>query len=707
VGGKEFGPVQADPKGAAMVPVVVPPGVTEGNLVSVLSGETTEETLNLRVPETRTLQLFPLPAGAPAGQVVRVRAVKLQPMGGADADAELVFKPASGTVGEPEHEGDGIYGVDWTLPLASEATNLKMEVSIDGETIQRDTASMKVLPVGGAVSLSVAGEDGNTVGTASATGVGELDWAVAGGDAPDATDEGQTLEVEGEEGLLTALLRLPASPNPPRYVVVLPAEGRVANDGSALVPIDLVSVDGWGLPVAGVKLSLSSDGDGSMPDSVTTDDNGLARVSYEAGSAPALVRVRAEGGGAQGVASLLQGPGTGPALPWTSEGVRAEVEALWATRVVSGRSGAVTAAAAPPPEPVAEAPLGPAGAEITAFVMSFEPEEVHAGAPILVIAEARSAEDERVPKAKIDLLTSSGELGDVKEFEPGRYRAELIADKGFVGEVKVTAVADSGTMSLLRVDIQKAPKVAAAEPEAKEPKEPAEAGDYPWLRVRVSGVGSRYRYEQSPSEEPGSLLPSTLSVSGADSASPWGFEADGRAYLPMLPYLGLRGSFRATAYSIAAGAFEGEAKDWLYDASFDVLGRYPFNVGSDMFWVGGRAGFRYNDFMVFTGCLTEGCTVSYEPLALPGIGVGAEGGAEIGIVYIVTGYTHGFANATVPYLSQVDFNAGVQVHDNVFIDAGFTSVSRKVVLRGQDSGIDRGELADGQFMGKLGVGFSL
>ena len=138
-----------------------------------------------------------------------------------------------------------------------------------------------------------------------------------------------------------------------------------------------------------------------------------------------------------------------------------------------------------------------------------------------------------------------------------------------------------------------------------------------------------------------------------------------------------------------------------------VTARYPYEVGGDQFWVGGKAGFHYDDFMVFTGCLQPGCVVSFDPLSMPGLGLGAELGAELDTLYFIGGYTHGLANFIMPYSSTVDANLGLEVIENGFVDLGFSWVARSILLQGVDSGMERGQLTDGQVIFKLGAGIAL
>jgi hypothetical protein len=249
------------------------------------------------------------------------------------------------------------------------------------------------------------------------------------------------------------------------------------------------------------------------------------------------------------------------------------------------------------------------------------------------------------------------------------------------------------------------------EPAPEAPRPPPAPGEWPWLRVRANAVVGTYRYTQSPSAEPGPLLPATLAVGGPDGGSPsvpGGAEGDVRLWLDEVgvPWVGVHGQLRGAAYSISSSAFNGTASDVLWSGSADVVGRAPFTIAGDRYWVGAKAGFQYGDFLTFTGDLAPGSKIRFLGLSVPGIGVGPELGAEVGPVYLVAGYTLGLAQGSAPYGSGVDLEAGWAPVEHVFVSAGVSSLARNVILTGADSGLDRGSIADALLAFKLGAGLS-
>ena len=258
------------------------------------------------------------------------------------------------------------------------------------------------------------------------------------------------------------------------------------------------------------------------------------------------------------------------------------------------------------------------------------------------------------------------------------------------------SVADGGTES----------ETAAPEETAKKKKSGSD-DDRPFLRMRAGAVFSSYAYTQSP-EGDFALLPSELSWGGESggAATPLGFEVAVRGFVPSVPYIGWNVSYRLARYSVSNSTFDAPAKDSLHNVRAEAVGRVPIKLGDNSMHVGVSAGFRMDDIVTFSGCLDPLCEVIYEPVLLPGLGVGAEVGAEVWKLYGLLSYTQGFAYATVPYANQVDLNLGFQITKNIFVDGGFGFVYRKVTLEGQDSGIARGEIRDRHYLGTVSVGAS-
>ncbi len=763
IGDREFGPVKAGDDGRATVPVVVPPGVQKATMVSVVDGESTEKQIDLKVPETKRMALFPLPKTVPADSAlaVPVRMVLLKAGGEPDTEGKLVFKASEGTMSEATHKGDGVYESMFTPADSDSSATVTIEAFIEGSKIQRDSVEVAMVPrratnVAWSVTPETPSPDTETVNIKGA-GTGSNGEPIVGrllsadletGSLRGGAEEGEdgefdlVVQLEAGAAKMDLLFGSTATDNAVAKVLVLPKLEHATNDGASETEVVIVTVDQFGYPVADATVTLALEsGDGSVPEKITTNDKGIARIAYTSGTAVDLVSIRATAGHARGVGALIQAKADASAVDLRLSGSPAHRQLSRSWNDVTQSLTITPDASAPPPMPVVE--LAAADAEVTAIELEHYPAEVAPGGKVLLRAIPRTEDGKAVPQQELDVLVSAGEVTDVTETK-GVYEATLTVPADAEGEAKVSVVAANDTMKRVKIPVnpeaagtdgptgaiwgptsadeadeedtsdavadatpEEEPEEAEPEPE-KEPKVKPEAGEHRWARAKVSGVMSVYTYSQNPSPNPGPILPRSLEVGGDSSpATPGGVELAARAYHPDIPYVGGQVSFRAANYSIDAAQFSQPANDWLYDVQANILGRYPFDVGADQYWVGAKAGFHYDDFMIFTGCLDPGCEVNFDPLALAGLGIGAELGAEIGDLFFVGGYTQGLAQASVPYSNTVDAEIGYEVIENGFVDLGFNWINRYVLLEGADSGEGRGEVADNQLVFKLGVGVAL
>jgi hypothetical protein len=671
--------------------------------------------LDLKVPLTRTLGLFPLPPGAPAGAVVAVQAVRLNAAGEPETADAPTFEVDRGAVGAARHLGNGVWAADWTLPAEPGAA--AVTVRGGSSDVQRDSATLSVRPsLPDRLSVRWSGEGSLKTASVDAPPQGQVelvgDRLVAKGPS---RKEGEAFVGDFvAEGLAEARVRLryrtEAAERGAVQVVLVPGRSHLRSDGEDATLVDVVALDRWGAPVAGVDLTLRVEGPAKLEATkLTTDANGLASVPLTAQARAGWVQVQADGEGASGGLGLLVGP-TDPGLAW---GGANALEDRWRGLLASYAVEAGPAAApVVGPAPVARpSGLGQAGDPVSRIDLLPTAAGVAPGGTVTLVISALNADELKIPGQSFDLLTSGGEVSAVQESEPGVYRATLTAPKGAGGPIKVSALS-GGQMGLVEVAID-ASLAAAPVKEPKAPKEPGPPkpeADVPWLRARAGFVTGLYGYQQTPSEEPGPLLPDAFGLTGGSRAVPVGFDLDARVWVPAVPYLGFHASYRGLAYSIAfadGSAVEGEIKDWLQDVQVDVVGRYPFQVGADQFWAGAKVGYRSNDFLVFTGCVAPGCELAYDPLPVNALALGIEAGAEVGPVFLIGGFAQGLASGSISYATEVAVDAGYQLHDNVFLQLGFDHVRRRIGLLGEDSGEVRGEIADSQLLFGASVGVSL
>jgi hypothetical protein len=110
IGDQIFGPVEADQSGDALVPVIVPPGVTEA-----FHGE---QAIDLHVPKTQALQLA---VGVGSGRADREEKVPLfvavvTPSGEPRRGALVIFAASRGTISAPREVAEGFYQAELVVP---------------------------------------------------------------------------------------------------------------------------------------------------------------------------------------------------------------------------------------------------------------------------------------------------------------------------------------------------------------------------------------------------------------------------------------------------------------------------------------------------------------------------------------------------------------------------------------------------------------
>lgn len=758
IAGRDFGPVNTNAEGRAAVPVVVPPGIDKATLVSVVNGASKEESIDLRVPETKRLKLLPLHPGAPADGSLKlpVRVVVRAPTGAPDTGAKVQFaSQGGGTFGEVRHEGEGVYVAEFTPPTGNAQQPVTITASLVGSATQVDSATLTLVPVRPeSVALtsepSTLGQDTSAFKVfAKIVGPGgaglaqrQLVFSAAGaklkGEVADLRngDYRADFTTSGSGPVeLIATVQTPSTGNPLRRVIVFPAREVVPNDGVSSAMLTVLSVDEFGYPVPNVAVQLRVEGaDGSLPAQATTNANGIAQVFYTAGRTPDLARIVVTAGDHEGGTALLQVPSAvRPVdLPISGTAANRALDARWAAIVTAlriERDGALGAAAGIPQ----------AAASGVVAKMSVAPDPAVAAPGGTVILRVKAVDDEGrgVSGQQLELITSQGRFGTVTDLGGGAYEVPLVLPAEATGEAKVSIAAGDAS-SFVKVPISAAAAatmaggswsttgatgptsttatatsapVAATPPPAppptKAPKPPREAGNHPTWRARAGFVASSYSYDQRPFVADGPLLPVELQIGGdggGPPATPMGGELNVRGF--PIDYLGVDVGVRATFYSITASVFQGAAApDSLIDAHALAIGRYPFDVNGNRFHAGVRAGFTYGDFILFKGCVEQGCTVEYQTLALPGFEIGAEIGAEVGKMYGVAGIGESLYFAT-PYATAVDFGLGYHLSSDLFVELGFEGAYRNILVVGQDTETEYGQLSDGQNMGKLSIGYA-
>ena len=356
IGDSQFGPIAADSKGRAKVPLLVPPGVMTAETISVgADGTSVSEPLDLKLAEARRIALVPVNAGIPADSRVSidVHAAVVTPDGRPDTTAMVVFNVTAGTISGTRHEGNGVYGATYTPPnsaLAQVATlsalladrpttqttsvalNLvglrpgRVELVSDPVRLAPNAASFKL-------TTRVTGPEGTglpartiTLGASGARSATPVKDAGNGDYLATFTPTGRgPVEVN-------ASVALAVSGNPLWRLLLVPSTTRVTNDGLSSSLITVAAVDEFGYPVPNVPLTLRvMEGDGSLPTDATTNAAGVAQVYYTAGRAAGLVGIEVTSRTQTAVTALFQAPDelTLPTLPVAGSRAEAALVAEW------------------------------------------------------------------------------------------------------------------------------------------------------------------------------------------------------------------------------------------------------------------------------------------------------------------------------------------------------------------------------------------
>ena len=97
---RTYGPIQANNEGRVKIPVEVPPGNPVARVVSILDDNTTDEPLDLMIPKSQRVQLFPLHQSVPADPdaQIEVRALVIKPDGTPNNNAQVQFQSSTGKI---------------------------------------------------------------------------------------------------------------------------------------------------------------------------------------------------------------------------------------------------------------------------------------------------------------------------------------------------------------------------------------------------------------------------------------------------------------------------------------------------------------------------------------------------------------------------------------------------------------------------------
>lgn len=473
VGEREFPPTQADASGAARVDLVVPPGIYQASVLSILGEQRVEKPMNLDVPPTPRVLLFPMPAAVPADASVGipVRVFVATPAGAPDAAAQVSFTATAGSVSAARHEGNGIYVATYTPPAASTGASVTVQANVaDARGTQTNAVSFNTVPTrAGSVALSAEpaalGPDATSLkvlakvkgadnqGQPRRTLVFAADGATLSGAVKDlgSGDYQAQFTTTGTGPVnIVGTVTAAASANPLRTVLAFPSRDRLPNDGLSSSAITVITLDEFGYPVANVPLRIAvAKGEGSVPATATTNESGIAQIYYTAGRKAGLVNLLIGAGDHTGSVSLLQAPAdVAPALsvPKSGSDALAKQANGW-KNIVSTLHIPRSAAAAVVTTASPWAAGGASTAAVAKIAIKSTPATVAPGETVEIELTAMDAQGAGVDGRTFEFLTSAGTISAVQPLGGGRYRATLSVPAGTSAEVKLSAATSDGQVS--------------------------------------------------------------------------------------------------------------------------------------------------------------------------------------------------------------------------------------------------------------------
>ena len=759
IGDQPYGPVPADAQGKAQVPITVPPGTAMAKVISIVDGKRLEDPLDLQVPPSQRVALFPVGASVPADNNVQIpiRAFVAQPGGGPDLKATVSFTTGSGSVSAVKNEGGGVYSALWTPAFGSMGTKASVQVTVaDAKGPQSDSMELTLVP-GRAASLALASEppslgagtsafklyvkaNGGPSGLSGRTLVVDAAGAEAAGAPRDlgSGDYEVSFNASGNTDVDLAVgVGSASTGNPLSRVLVLPLAGKVAADGKSLQRVAIVTVDAYGYPVGNVPVSLQvGSGDGSLPGNVTTGPEGIAFTTYTAGFGSGYTTIRATAAGKVGEGGFIQANGGVQVVDAPVTGTADVVAATrgWkgsVGRLALSRSGGAVAAA----PVVDQSPVGPVA---TISVVSEPANAAPGGAVTLKIALAdQNGRAATANAADFVFLTSAGTVSAAQSTGAGQYQALLSLPADASGSVNVAVSLKGSSVGAPILSIPVSGAVASAwgtvppadtpqqvEPE-KKPEEPKKAEkpkrerkpsdtERPWLRAGGGYLGGFYSYKEVSQQAGGPIYddPITVGFGEGNAAGTFGLQLNAKAWLPFFEYVGFETQFRGSRWQIALDdGFSEPIGDGLNAINARAHGRYPLDVGNTRLSFGGFLGFHTSDFLYFQQEVDEADptadpTVSYNQLWTVGNSYGIELGAEIGPAFFINGlYEMGFTDYSAIFSDSIDLEVGYTVIDNMYIYGNAGRSHRVTKIYYGDAKDYVGDLEDQLWMFGLGIGY--
>ncbi len=770
INGKPSLPAATDAAGMARVPITVEPGAYNAKSITLVNNQRLEDPLDLKVPHSRRVSLFPVGASVPADNsvVVPLRAYVTEANGVPDTKATVNFTVGSGSVTQATHMGGGVYEAQWTPAFGSAESRASVQVTVaDAKGPQSHSLDVTMVP-GRAASLGLNAEPpslapgstafklyvkaaGGPSGLSGRNLLVDASGATAAGPARDlgSGDYEQSFNATGD-GKINVAVGVASTPtgNAFNRLLVLPLSESVAADSRSPQRLAVIAVDTYGYPVADVPVDLKvSSGDGSVTSSVNTGPNGIAFATYTAGTASGMMVVKGTANGKVGEAGFIQANGTVAAMnaPVTGSAATAALTTAWSGSVGQlsvARAGGVVVAAAPP------SAMGSPVGTVASIAVTAEPASGTPGGAVAIkvnMADAAGRPAAADP-TKVVFLTTAGQMTPLQAVGPGQYQALLSIPADATGNINVAASLGTVGSPIITIPVSGAaaaaavgawgaaapaqqaapaqpPQQAQPEPVAKAPKQKktrqprAKSNtDRPWLRAGGGYLGGFYGYKEVSQQTSGPIYeePITVGFGEASPAGTFGMQLNAKAWLPFFEFVGFEAGFRGSRWQIQLDEGDSEPiADGLNAISARAHGRYPLDVGNTRLSFGGFLGFHSSDFLYFRQVFDENDpaaepSTEYDQLWTAGNSYGIELGAEFGPRFFLNGgYEMGFTDYSAIFSDSVELEIGYALIDNMYISGNVGRFHRVSKIYYGDDKDYVGDLEDQHLVFGLMLGYQM
>ncbi len=301
VAGRSFGPVRADGEGRFSLPILVPPGYSEGRATSIdRAGNRKTRTIDLYLPQTNQLGLWAYPRKLPADGRSRSRLLvtTITPFGTPRDLGGVSIHSRKGRIGALRHLATGLYEAYYTAPESVGSGSDRIEVAFPGGgSKSRAAVDVKLLP-GPAARVELRAPellpaDGKSAGALEVRVSDARGNPVGRGRVTLTSDQGEVRSlIEVEPGLHGAELVVKTLPdrwvgrvrvqvkdrlgNSPDHLMVEASGIRTEGEGSWA--LEAVLADSLGLPVQGGEVSMTA---GDRRVTRTSDEFGRVRFPLQ------------------------------------------------------------------------------------------------------------------------------------------------------------------------------------------------------------------------------------------------------------------------------------------------------------------------------------------------------------------------------------------------------------------------------------------